>query len=246
MNTPNKVTENVEEGELIEIQENFKKININKSQSSKEFFYNYNFKINFSAESELNFETKFDEFIGDSEDSTEISLIVSNLCLSSSSSTSSNNNNNNSSNTHSCEINHKPESEADSENLEILHILNLKRSRQILFNKNFACEGNSKKVNSPLIANNNTKKGLLPVRPIAVKKISLAGRVLKGFDSAVGSSGEVSSSPDAVRPERSSNPIFKNANVIDSKKNNLNFINNNLNEIDNSFSFFKQFQLNKF
>ncbi len=80
MNTPNKMTESVEEGALIEIKENFRKINTQKTQSSEQFFDLY------SAETELNFETKFNQFIGDSEDSTEISDIVSNLCFSSSSS----------------------------------------------------------------------------------------------------------------------------------------------------------------
>jgi len=226
MNTPNKMTESVEEGALIEIKENFRKINTQKTQSSEQFFDLY------SAETELNFETKFNQFIGDSEDSTEISDIVSNLCFSSSSSS-------NYPKINSSENDQKQESDADSENIEILRIL--KRSPQTT--KYFASKGHSRNAYSPLSADNAKTGFSAPARPIAIKKISLAGRVLKGFETD-GNSCETS--PQNIRnfnenlvlrqaldrPERSSNPIFKNPNN-----------NNNFNENDNIF-FFEQFQTN--
>ena len=49
----------------------------------KYFQYPLDFFENFSLEDGFNLEKKFDEFLGDSEDSTEISLIVSNLSLNS-------------------------------------------------------------------------------------------------------------------------------------------------------------------
>lgn len=235
MNTPNIMTESVEKGAIFEIQENFRKINTQISQSSEAFFGN------FTAESELNFERKFDEFLGDSEDSTEISVIISSLNFSSSPSSS------NSSNSHSREHNQKPQSDADSENIEILNIL--KRSPQTT--KNLSAKGISRNAISPVCAN-NAKSGLLPAKPIAVKKISLAGRVLKGFDSDANSEANspivvrnfgvnLDRKQAANRPVRSSNPIFQNCDSDDAFN-----ANNNFNEVDKRFHFFEQFQLNKF
>ena len=119
MNSPIYMTESREEGAIFEISENFLKIKSLKSQSSVEFFENLSF------EDELNLEHKFDEFLGDSEDSTEISLIISNL-------SSSNFSNLNSEN-------QKADSENDSENTEILNIL--KRHPQTT--KNIPCRGYS-------------------------------------------------------------------------------------------------------
>ena len=223
MNTPNKMTESIEEGEIIDILENLIKINSQqKSQSSEKCIDN----DCLDSESELNFDKKFDDFLGNLEETTEISFILTNLASSYCNSTNRN----------AIEQTKKSESEADLENIEIFQIL--KRSPQAV--KSISPKEYFKNAISP-VSENNIKSGLFPIKPIAVKKISLAGRVLKSTDSTADSGA---SSPDFIRnfeetkPERSSNPIYKNSN--------FNYINSNLNDIDNRFHFFAQSQISKF
>jgi len=219
MNSPKFMTESREEGALSEIQDNFRKIKSNRNQSFEEIFENLSLENDL-----LNFETKFDEFVGDSEDSTEISILISNL---------SSSNNFSNANLMSCENNQKAgEFDNDSENTEILNIL--KRQSQTTNNvsqRGFSHGSSSTNANQA----NSTKNSLNSIRPIPVKKISMAGRVLKSMDSTESSetiSPEIKRRDEILlqnRPERSSNPMFKN---------------NNFNGSDNKFCFFVKFQLN--
>ncbi len=158
----------------------------------------------------------------DSEDSTEISFILSNL--------NSTNNFSNLNNIYSYDkANQKAESEYDSENTEILNILNRPKTTN---DSNAISEFIPKiltKVNQ-----NHTKNSLEPIKPIPIKKISLAGKVLKGIGTADKSESlrhEQKRRNENLldfRPERSSNPMTKNYDF----------------EI-NDFHFFQKFQLNK-
>ncbi len=222
MKSPNNKTEFNEEGAagFLDIQENFKKINILKNQSSDEFFGNISMENDFkNIENYKNYEM---EFLGDSEDSTEISFILSNL--------NSTNNFSNLNNIYSYDkANQKAESEYDSENTEILNILNRPKTTN---DSNAISEFIPKiltKVNQ-----NHTKNSLEPIKPIPIKKISLAGKVLKGIGTADKSESlrhEQKRRNENLldfRPERSSNPMTKNYDF----------------EI-NDFHFFQKFQLNK-
>ena len=174
-----------------EIENNFTRIiNSQKFESSEDFFGN------FSLEDEFNLEKKFDEFIGDSEDSTEISLIVSNLSLS----------NTNSDNTNQ---------ENDSENTEIFNIMN--RNQNIPKNilpcrKTFERAENSgpeflvpvKKISmtgrvlkSPIIANGDEIKSDTPIKKPKVIKINHCMKMV---------------------PERTSKPMNSNIDFNDTNK----------------------------
>ena len=98
MNSP--IYENHDDRANSEISSNFKEIQIKKF-SSEEFFSSN------SLDDDFFLDNKFDEFLGDSEESTEISSIISNL---------------NSSNSCNSEK-QKADSEEDSSNNEILNIL---------------------------------------------------------------------------------------------------------------------------
>lgn len=241
MKSPKNMTESGEEGAIIEIQENFLMLKLKKNQSSDEFAGNVSF------EKALNFEGKCDEFLGDSEDSTEISFILSNL---SSSIINSENNHNknfntnlnfNNQNNFNCNSNFnsipKAESENDSENTEILNIL----TRHPKTIRSVPCRGNSYG-NSDLnmIQPTHGKSSSLnapALRPIPIKRISMAGKVLTSMD-CTGNSESVSPVNNRKsefliplnKPERTSNPLFK-------KNNNKDFTNN--------LNIFEKFQLKK-
>jgi hypothetical protein len=129
-------------------------------ESSEDFFEN------FSIEDGFNLEKKFNEFIGDSEDSTEISLIVSNLSLNS----DSNNNN------------YTNQENDFSENMEIFNILMNKKNILRINNDNDNHNNNNNNYSNNT-NNFNQRKNLFfnenEKSPPALKKISLTGKVLK-------------------------------------------------------------------
>lgn len=229
MNTPMNMTESVEEGAINIIQENFNTLKLQKQiQSSNELEFD-----NVCLNNELDLNSEFNNFICSKEDSIEISLILSNL-----------NTAINSSDANSLEQNKKQDIEYDSENFEILNIL--KRTPQA--EKSISLKALCKNAILPL-SSNNAKSSLNAIKPVAVKKISLAGKVLKSNDSTADSGA---SSPDSIRnfdvekfnnfnkkmPVRASNPIYKNTNLYN--------ISNNSNHADNRFNFLEPSKLFKF
>jgi len=243
MKSPNNLTESGEERALIEIQENFFNLKINRNQSSEEF------GANISFEKALLFGGKFDTFLGDSEDSTEISFIVSNLSSSNFSANANsennnfnlihNNNNNNYNNNHYNNNNYIPkaESENDSENTEILNILT--QHPKTIRSVHCRCSSYGNSQTNALHANNCKQNSFNAhaLKPIPIKKISMAGKVLTSMDST-GNSEYVSPVCNRKReflipvnkPERTSNPLLRKNSIID---------------IDKNFHIFEKFQLNK-
>lgn len=219
MKSPKNMTELVKGGALVEIQENFGKLKLEKNQSSEEF------TANLSFEKAFNLEAKCDEFLGDSDDSTEISFILSSLSSSNFSSNANyentnnlnsniNNNLNNLNNNYY--NNNNNQSENDSENTEILNILN-RHPKPV---KSIPCYSGSFKNSEFTMAQmpfgKKTSLNAPALRPIPIKKISMAGKVLTSMDSTKDSE---SVSPvnnrksefftQSNKPERASNPLFK-------------------------------------
>jgi hypothetical protein len=231
MNSPKIMTESRDEGAIFYIQKNFIDIKNKIDQSSEVelfdcFFPENKFNIynkyenkNFDDQNNDTNLIKFNDFLGDSEDSLEISDILSHL---------------GSLNQHAGKLNYyekklaynndycnshkayEPEISNDSENIEILNILN----RHPKTAKSIPCRGvfHGSEVNNIInfTSNSNQNQNFNSntnchdiIRPLAVKKISLNGRVLKSMDSTNASE---TISPEIIprRPERSSNPIFKN------------------------------------
>lgn len=251
MKSPKNLNESGEERAIIEIQENFLNLKLKKNQSSEEF------EANVSFEKAFNFEGKCDEFLGDSEDSTEISFIVSNLSCSNFSANANNansennnfnfnyvyNNNNNFNNIYNnnhypksnlnCNEIAKAESENDSENTEILNILT--RHPQTI--RSVQSRGSSLANSQQTLSKKNTFNAP-SFRPIPIKKISLAGKVLTSMDSTgnsdsvspVNNNGKSEFLMPAYQPERTSNPLFRK---------------NNMKDFDSNFHIFEKFQVNK-
>ena len=241
MKSPKNTTDSGEEGAIIEIQENFRNLKLNKNQSTEEFAGNISF------EKALNLDAKCDEFLGESEDSTEISFILSSLSSSNFSSyaNSENNNINNFNNFYFNNYNknsnfnyiQRTESENDSENTEILNIL----TRHPNPIRSVPCRGGSYGNWELNVVHAQPGKKSSPnapaLRPIPIKKISMAGKVLTSMDSTKDSE---SVSPVNKRkneflmpnskPERTCNPLYKK---------------NNIRDFDNNFNVFEKFQLNK-
>lgn len=194
MNSPKPMTENNERANEV-LEEHFREIlNFNKNQSSEESFEKFAFT------EEIKFEQNFEKFIGDSEESTEISIILSNLNSSQSSNSGSES--------------QRAESLNESGNKEILTILKRNSSVQ----KVIPCRAFSHGVNSL-----NNKNNLN-----SIKKISLAGRVLKSADNTTSENlSPVSVRRNEIlitkRPERLSNPILKDAHFNNYNNNNFHF-----------------------
>ena len=201
MNSPKKEIKNdFYEGENVEweIENNFTISNSEKFESSEDFFEN------FSLEDGFNLEKKFDEFIGDSEESTELSLIVSNLNSTTLSNLNSDNTN----------------QENDSENIELLNIMN--RNQNITKNI-FPCRKTFERSENSVPA---AFSG-------SVKKISMTGRVLKSPIAVIADDDSKNDTslkkPKVVKrynamkiiPERSSNPINSNSNLNDAAESNF-------------------------